>query len=89
MVFKSLHDQAPGYISDLHEVRKSKYSLRSMNGIDLQEQRLKLNTYGDRAFSVCAPRLWKKLPHSIKTTPSLDIFKKNGKRISLLPLLTE
>ena len=55
IVSKSLHDEAPTYISDLLELKKSSYSLRSANGINLQEQRSKLKYYGDRAFSVCAP----------------------------------
>ena len=79
MVFKSLHDEAPTYISDLLELKKSNYSLRSANGINLQEQRSKLKYYGDRAFSVCAPRLWNMLPNNVKTSPNLDIFKKNLK----------
>ena len=79
IVFKSLHDQTPTYISDLLELKKSSYSLRSANGINLQQQRSKLKYYGDRAFSVCAPRLWNMLPNNVKTSPNLDIFKKNLK----------
>ena len=79
MVFKSLHNEPPTHISDLLQLKKSNYSLRSANGIKLQEQRSKLKYYGDRAFSVCAPRLWSMLPKNVKTSPNLDIFKKNLK----------
>ena len=77
MVFKSLHNEAPTYISDLLELKKSNYSLRSANGINLKEQRSRLKYYGDRAFSVCAHRLWNMLPNNVKSSPNLDIFKKN------------
>ena len=52
MVFKSLDNEAPSYISDLLELKKSNYSLRSANGINLQEQRSKLKY---RKFSIKPP----------------------------------
>ena len=39
----------------------------------------KLKTYGDRAFSTAAPRLWNNLPLNIRKSASEDIFKKNLK----------
>ena len=35
--------------------------------------------YGDRAFSVCAPRLWNALPLSIRASNSLDCFRSHLK----------
>ena len=32
--------------------------------------------YGDRRFSVAAPRLWNALPESVKNAPSIVVFKK-------------
>jgi hypothetical protein len=34
------------------------------------------NRYGERRFNVSAATLWNKLPYSIQTAPSLNIFKK-------------
>ena len=79
MVFKSLHDEAPTYINDLLKPKKSKYSLRSSNRINLQEQPSKLKNYGDRAFSICTPRLWNILPENVKNSLTLAIFKKKLK----------
>ena len=31
--------------------------------------------FGDRAFSVCAPQLWNKLPQAIKASDNVDLFK--------------
>ena len=35
----------------------------------------KFSTYGDRAFSSCATKLWNKLPLYIKEQQSVDNFK--------------
>ena len=36
-------------------------------------------TYGERAFSVAAPRLWNKLPLQIRLSSSEAVFKANLK----------
>ena len=36
-------------------------------------------TYGDRAFSIAAPRQWNSLPLSIRKSPSIAIFKRHLK----------
>ena len=54
IVYKAVHNADPEYICDLIEPKQSKYSLRSINGINLRERRSHLKTCGDRAFSVCA-----------------------------------
>ena len=38
-----------------------------------------LKTYGDRAFSVAAPKLWNTLPFELRLSDSGDIFKKRLK----------
>ena len=38
-----------------------------------------LKTYGDRAFSVCAPKLWNCLPYHIRCSPSVSAFKSSLK----------
>ena len=39
----------------------------------------RLASYGDRAFSSCAPRLWNSLPDELRATPDLSTFKHNLK----------
>ena len=41
--------------------------------------RSKLKSYGDRAFSVCAPKLWNDIPEIIKCSVNLNTFKRNLK----------
>ena len=41
--------------------------------------RSKLKSYGDRAFSVCAPKLWNDIPEIINCSENLNTFKRNLK----------
>jgi hypothetical protein len=66
MTYKALHNEAPDYISDLLCVRVPGRTLRSSARDDLVVPRTRLKRYGDRAFSVAAPRLWNALPHELR-----------------------
>lgn len=79
IVYKALNDKTPSYVSSLLSFRKFSRSLRISDQELLTEPMAKLRTYGDRAFSTAAPRLWNKLPLSIRKSASEDIFKKNLK----------
>ena len=37
--------------------------------------RTRLKTYGDRAFSAAAPRLWNQLPPELRSVTSVDQFR--------------
>ena len=74
MTYKALNGKAPAYISDLlsyHEGRNSRSSQLNL----LAVPRTKCVTFGDRAFSVYAPRLWNKLPLAIRNLDTVDKFK--------------
>ena len=74
LCFKALNNLAPVYISELLEYKKpTGYNLR--NEFELFEPRTNLVTYGDRAFSSIAPKLWNKLPLYLKSITKLDKFK--------------
>jgi len=75
LTFKALHKLRPSYIRDLLQTYKPVRSLRSssMNMLVIPRSRLKF--YGDRAFSVCAPKLWNNLPEHIKCGSNLRTFK--------------
>ena len=74
-VFKSLNGLAPSYISELlHTYIPGRTGLRSANLHLLQELRSS-NSFGDRSFVICAPKLWNNLPTHIKNCTTLDSFK--------------
>ena len=41
----------------------------------MKEKKSRLKRIGDRAFSVCAPKLWNLLPEEVKNETTLDSFK--------------
>jgi len=79
LTFKAVHNLSPSYIRDLLQTYKPVRSLRSsaMNMLVILRSRLKF--YGDRAFSVYAPKLWNNLPEHIKCRPNLCTFKSSLK----------
>lgn len=62
------------YLSELLEYKRTPHSLRSEIKKELKEPKT-CTTYGDRAFSVEAPKLWNKLPDHIRSTTEINIFK--------------
>ena len=73
-VYKALNGKAPSYIMDMLTIHNPSRNLRSRNKHLLYEPRSR-HAWGDRSFSVAAPRLWNKLPLHIKTSDSLQVFK--------------
>ena len=76
LCYKCLNDLAPSYLSSmLVPYVPKKEGLRSAEKGELEKPVARLKTYGDRAFSVKAPRLWNSLPQSLRECPSLECFK--------------
>ena len=75
MTFKALYGLAPQYITGLISPYKPSRSLRSSKANLLNEPRFNVNYYGGRAFSVCSPKLWNKLPTTIRACVDLSEFK--------------
>ena len=74
IVHKSLNNIAPIYISELLKVYTPSRNLLSSNMSLLKEPTSK-RTWGDRSFSVAAPRLWNHLPTKLKSCHSKTRFK--------------
>ena len=78
LVFKCLHGEGPEYLASLLEDYNQPMGLRSVSQHRLKEVRSK-KKYGERAFSVIGPKLWNDLPVELKTSESVNIFKKSLK----------
>ena len=77
LTFKALHDLAPPYLKAMFTIIESKRNTRQSSvGIRLVDPRSKLKFGGDRAFSICAPRLWNSLPSSLRCDIEIKVFKK-------------
>ncbi len=78
-VFKSLHDAAPGYLSELISTRELPESIRSAAGPKIFRKKWRTKTYGGRGFTAVAPKVWNKLPTTLCSATTLTGFKKNLK----------
>src|SRR6218665_1836056 len=77
LVYKSLHEAAPGYLRDYCKETHSPASglrLRSTDKCDLLVRLMKAR-FGVRAFSAAGRRWWKKLPAALRAADSIDSFK--------------
>ena len=74
-VYKCVNEIAPVYLSELLENYAPTRTLRSANMQLLQEHKSN-RSWGDRSFTIAAPRLWNKLPINIRTAKNITIFKK-------------
>jgi hypothetical protein len=77
ITFKCIHcAYAPQYLKELIIPRKVQRQLRSNDSLTLVVPNGKtLKTYGDRAFSIQAPKLWNNLPGDLRSVESYDGFK--------------
>ena len=79
LTHKCLHDQAPAYLTDLLSFSNTGVNTRRQTKAPLVEPRFKQEHYGQRAFSVAAPRLWNALPLPLRSISSPTTFKSNLK----------
>ena len=75
LTFKALNNLAPPYLSQLIVPYNPTRNLRSAGKHLLEVPSVRLKSYGNRAFSVAAPKQWNKIPLDIKLSRSVDVFK--------------
>ena len=75
LTYKALNDLSPEYISELLNMPKYTRNLRSQSQHLLSVPKSRTVTYGDRAFSVCAPKLWNELPFQLRMSSNIQAFK--------------
>ena len=72
-----LSGMAPVYLNELLSIRAAGRVLRSTASgvVSLYQPIGKTAYYGNRSFSICAPRLWNNLPTTLRSAKTLSIFK--------------
>lgn len=75
LTYKVRNGLAPQYLTCLLNDYSTTRCLRSTTRNLLAVPRTYTKTYGDRAFSAVAPKLWNTLPAELKNSASVDIFK--------------
>ena len=68
--FNTLNGSGLRYLEDI-----LKFYHQSRDHLRLEELNFNMKTYGQRAFSVAAPRLWNKLPFEIRACSDVNLFK--------------
>ena len=66
LTFRIIHGFAPAYLTDLISIHQPSRCLRSSSSHLPVVPKSRTKIYGDRAFSVVAPKLWNKLPGSLQ-----------------------
>ena len=79
LTYRCLHNLAPPYLSCLLELHESERNLRSTQKFLLKAPKSNKKSFGDRAFTNAAPRLWNSLPLQIRQCKTLSSFKTNLK----------
>ena len=79
LTYKALNNLAPVYIEELISPYQPGRSLRSSHQCLLRVPTVRTVSYGERAFSHAAPRLWNSLPITLRNCSSLELFKKHLK----------
>lgn len=74
ITLKIINGYAPSYLSSLLESYKPKRALHSATKRLLIVPKSSTTTYGDRAFSIAAPKLWNNRPDSIKYAETVKQF---------------
>ena len=76
-IFKTLKDINPQYMADIFKQSTNRSSLRFSYNIAVPKpNQVK---YGERSLRSLAPKIWNNLPHDIKLSENLDVFKANIK----------
>ena len=76
---KAPNNLVPCYNGNLLRLYTPNMLVRSSSKFQLQVPPSILKTYGDRAFSACAPKLWNCLPKYNRCCPSVSAFKSSLK----------
>ena len=74
-VFKCVNGSDPAYLNNLFSQSIPKYDLR--DSFRLEQPNFHAFTYGFRSSRYCGSKLWNILPHSVKNTKDINVFKKN------------
>ena len=78
LVFKCFHGVGPSYLTCFIKPYTPARTLRSSSQhlIQLSSVRPRTMTYGARSFATYGPTLWNDLPLNIRSTSSINVFKK-------------
>ena len=86
LMYKVKHKLCPAYISNIFKEPNSNYNLRQA---DFSIPRYETVTYGKHSIRYLGPRLWTKLPKSIRDVTTLMSFKGKIRQLNISELLED
>ena len=86
LMYKVKHKLCPAYISNIFKEPNSNYNLRQA---DFSIPRYETVTYGKHSIRYLGPRLWTKLPKSIRDVTTLTSFKSKIRQLNISELLDD
>ena len=86
LMYKVKHKLSPAYISNIFKEPNSDYNLRQA---DFSTPRYETVTYGKHSIRYLEPRLWTKLPKSIRDVKTLMSFKGKIRQLNISELLDD
>ncbi|XP_066019629.1 uncharacterized protein [Pocillopora verrucosa] len=86
LMYKVKHKLCPAYISNIFKEPNSNYNLRQA---DFSIPRYETVTYGKHSIRYLGPRLWTKLPKSIRDVTTLTSFKSKIRQLNITELLDD
>ena len=75
ITYKILNGQSTSYLAPIIQEYQPLRTLRSSTRSLLCIQLIKSNSYGGRAFSATAPKLWNSIPEYVKRAETVETFK--------------
>jgi len=87
IMYQVKNNLCPKYISDLFNSNNTGYNLR--NSEDFVIPRTNTTTYGKHSIRYMGPVIWSKLPKAIKESKSINMFKRQIRKVDIQELLNE
>ena len=79
LIYKAINGAVPCYICDLLNYCTSRGTLRSSSQYPMAAPKARLKPCGERTFPLAAPGLWNSIPLGIRSSSSIDSFKRHLK----------
>ena len=78
-IFKTLKCQNPSFMTKIFEFASNRRPVRESQMLNLKISNFNSVSFGDNSLKILGPRVWNTLPYHIKSSKSVETFKKNIK----------
>ena len=83
-MFKIKHSLVPVNISDLFNLKNTQYNLQNS---DFELPRFETVRFGRNSIKYMGPLIWSKLPRYLGMVKTLNLFKRNSRKVDLYTIV--